>query len=301
MQEKYILMKLDFLCISANNIYGEFIMKKILFLICIIYGVSANYITSLFYIEPLAHIRPSAERTDISHLTEKAVSDYTAEDYELIFQQTGLGKAAVEGLASPLLLTAYQESYFAEIEYNCTMNSPVSFEERIEDSPVMLAPLEDGDVLITNSSHVFSWRNGHAAIVVDAENGITLEAVVIGKNSKLQDTDKWRHYPNFVVLRLKDAEKEERAAIARSAYNYLTDIPYVATIGIIPAKYSEPEIASGTQCAHLVWLAYAAHGYDIDSDRGLIVTPNDILESDLFEVVQVYGTGQMISPPFIRR
>ena len=301
MQEEYIRLKPNFFIAAANNIYGEFIMKKILLLICIIYGVVSNYVASLFYIEPLAHIKPSDERTDISHLTEKAVSDYTAEDYELIFQQTGLGKAAVDSLASPLLLMAYQESYFAEIEFTCTMNSPISFEERIENSPVLLAPLEDGDVLITNSSHVFSWRNGHAAIVVDADNGITLEAVVIGKNSKMQDTDKWRHYPNFVVLRLKDAKKEERAAIARSAYDYLNDIPYVATIGVIPAKYSELEITSGTQCAHLVWLAYAAHGYDIDSDRGMIVTPNDILESELFEVVQVYGTGQMISPPFMRR
>lgn len=266
-------------------------MKKNILLICIIYGVISAYIASLFYTESLAHVAPLAEKVDISHLICKAVSDYTEEDYELIFRQTGLGKAAVDNLASPLLLTAYQESFFAEVEYKCTMNSPISFEERIENSSVLLAPLEDGDVLITTSSHVLSWRNGHAAIVVDAENETTLEAVVIGKNSKVQDTDKWRHYPNFVVLRLKDAKKAERAAIARSAYDYLIDIPYVATIGILPAKYSDLDVVRGTQCAHLVWLAYAAHGYDIDSDNGLIVTPDDILQSDLFEVVQIYGRG----------
>lgn len=266
-------------------------MKKRLILICIIYGTLSAYIASLFHIEPLAYTPPLTSKTDISHLFFKPLSAYTKDDYELIFRQTGLGKAAVDKLKSPLQLIGYQESYFAKPEYTCRMNSPVSFEERIEDSTVMLAPLEDGDVLITNASHVFSWRNGHAAIVVDADNGITLEAVVIGKNSKVQDTDKWRHYPNFVVLRLKDAKKAERTAIAHSAYDYLNDIPYIATIGIIPAKYSELETASGTQCAHLVWLAYAAHGYDIDSDGGLIVTPNDILESDLFEVVQVYGRG----------
>lgn len=266
-------------------------MKKIVLLICIIYGVISNYIASLFYIEPMAHIYPASKRIDITYLTEKNIDEYTNDDYDVIFQQTGLGRPAVEKLSSADLLIDYQESYFAEIEYKCTMNSPVSFEERIVDSSVLLAPLEDGDVFITNASHVFSWRNGHAAIVVDAENRVTLEAVVIGKNSKVQDTDKWRHYPNFTVLRLKNAKKEERAEIARSAYDYLNDIPYIATIGVIPAKYSEPEIASGTQCAHLVWLAYAAHGYDIDSDRGLIVTPNDILESDLFEIVQVYGRG----------
>ena len=266
-------------------------MKKIVFLICIIYGAISNYVASLFYIEPMAHIYPASKRIDITYLTEKDIDEYTSADYDIIFQQTGLGRSAIQNLSLADLLIDYQESYFAEIEYECTMNSPVSFEERIKESSVLLAPLEDGDVLITNSSHVFSWRNGPAAIVVDAENGITLEAVVIGKNSKVQDTDKWRHYPNFAILRLKDSKKAERAAIARSAYDYLNDIPYVATIGVIPAKYSELEIASGTQCAHLVWLAYAAHGYDIDSDRGLIVTPTDILESDLFEVVQVYGMG----------
>ncbi len=266
-------------------------MKKIILMICIIYGAVSAYIASLFYIEPLAHIYPKAERIDITYLTEKAFEDYDDEDFSVIFNQTGLGRLAVEKLASTSLLTEYQDSYFAEIDYECTMNSPVSFEERTENSKVLLAPLEDGDVLITASSHVLSWRNGHAAIVVDAENGITLEAVVIGKNSKIQDIDKWRHYPNFVVLRLKDAKKAERDSIARSAYDYLKNIPYVASIGLIPAKYCELESASGTQCAHLVWLAYAAHGYDIDSDRGFIVTPNDILKSDLFEIVQVYGTG----------
>ena len=45
-------------------------------------------------------------------------------------------------------------------------------------------------------------------LTLESGNRITLEAVVIGKNSKVQDTDKWRHYPNFTVLRLKDSKKE---------------------------------------------------------------------------------------------
>ena len=266
-------------------------MKKNVLLICIIYGIAALYIASLFYIEPIAYISPKAERTSLSRMIMKPVSDYTDEDYAFVYSQTGLGKSAVNSLSSPVMLLDYQNSYFADIDYTCTMNSPVSFEERIENSPILLAPLEDGDILITNASHVLSWRNGHAAIVTDAENGVTLEAVVIGKNSKLQDISKWTHYPNFTVLRLKDADKKERAEIARSATNYLCNVPYVATIGLYPMKYSELNVVRGTQCAHLVWLAYAAHGYDIDCNNGLIVTPNDILESDLFEVVQTYGMG----------
>lgn len=266
-------------------------MKKYVLVICIIYGVISAYISSLFYIESLAYIPPSNEWCCIKYLTEKSPLEYTDEDYQTILKQTGLGKAAVDSLSSPELLLDYQKSYFANIDFECRMNSPVSFEERVIKSPIILAPLEDGDILVTNSSHVLSWRNGHAAIVVNAENGTTLEAVVIGKNSRIQGVSKWTHYPNFTVLRLKDVEKKERAEIAHSAINYLCDIPYMVTIGVFPPKYSELSLTEGTQCAHLVWLAYAAHGYDIDSDNGLIVTPKDILECSLFEVVQTYGTG----------
>ena len=45
----------------------------------------------------------------------------------------------------------------------------------------------------------------------------------------------------------------------------------------------------GTHCAHLVWYAYNRFGYDVDSDGGVIVTPRDIFESPVWEVVQVYG------------
>lgn len=266
-------------------------MKRIIFTVCAVYGVIAAYIASLFYIEPLAYSPPSHEKADLSAIIEKASSDYTESDYEFIYEQTGLGRAAVNSLNSSDRLYDYQKSYFADTRYSCKMNSPVSFEERITDSSVLLAPLEDGDVLITNSSHVMSWRNGHAAIVTDAANGVTLEAVVIGKNSKAQDISKWTRYPNFAVLRLKGADKAKRAAIARSAEKYLNDVPYRVTVGLFPAKYSRPDSVRGTQCAHLVWLAYAAHGYDIDSNHGLIVTPHDILESDLFDTVQTFGMG----------
>lgn len=264
-------------------------MKKSLFLICIFYGIISAYIASLFYIEALAHTCPRSPRQDLSAVADKSAALLTEEDYGFIYSQTGLGKSAVDSLPSLDLLYDYQESYYSDIDFSCNMNSPISFEERISGTPVKLAPLENGDILVTNSSHVFSWRNGHAAIVVDAENGITLEAVVIGKNSKTQNISKWTEYPNFAVLRLKGADKNERDSIARSAMNNLNDIPYNVFIGLFPMKYSELGSVRGTQCAHLVWQAYASFGYDIDSDRGLIVTPMDIYRSDLFEIVQSYG------------
>lgn len=264
-------------------------MKKWIFLICIFYGLAAAYVSSLFSAEAEAYVPPAAERRDLGYLPEKGVPAYTERDYELIREQTGLGRSAVQSLADPRQLLKYQDRYFGGADFICDMNSPISYEERIIGDPALLAPLEDGDILVTSSSHVLSWRNGHAAIVVNAAKGVTLEAVVIGSNSRTQDISKWTRYPNFAVLRLKNADKKERAEIARSAMENLDDIPYRVTIGLFPAKYSELSLVSGTQCAHLVWLAYAANGYDIDSNHGLIVTPKDILESDLFEQVQIFG------------
>ena len=264
-------------------------MKKHIFTVCIIYAVIAGYIASHFYTESLAYIPPAAARQDISAVVERSPAELTEEDYRFIFEQTGLGRAAVSGLSDLSLIYDYQESFFFPVEFECEKNSPISFEERIQGKTVKLAPLEDGDILVTSSAHVFSWRNGHAAIVVDADSGTTLEAVVIGKNSKTQHISKWTKYPNFAVLRLKDADKNERAAIARFAMDNLYNIPYNVFIGLYPMKYSRTGSVTGTQCAHLIWLAYAAYGYDIDSSRGLIVTPQDILKSDRFEIVQVYG------------
>lgn len=266
-------------------------MKKHIFTVCIAYAVIAGYIASHFYTESIAYIPPASTRQDLSAVAEKSPAELTDEDYCFIFEQTGLGRAAVSGLSDLSLLYDYQESYYAPMEFECEKNSPISFEERIRSRSVRLAPLEDGDIFVTSSAHVLSWRNGHAAIVVDADRGTTLEAVVIGKNSKTQHISKWTKYPNFAVLRLKDADKNERAMIARSAMENLYNIPYNVFIGLYPMKYSRLGNVTGTQCAHLIWLAYAAYGYDIDSSRGLIVTPRDILKSDRFEIVQVYGMG----------
>ncbi len=267
-------------------------MKKRIFILLAIYTIASAYVSSLFYIEGLAYSAPSADMLDLSTVVLKSCyNELSEEDYEFIYSQTGLGRSAVQSLDSLERLYDYQESYFAEIDFRCKANSPISCEERVRDSRILLAPLEDGDILVTNASHVFSWRNGHAAIVTDAENGKTLEAVVIGTNSKPQSISKWTSYPNFAVLRLKGADKETRAEIAKTALEYLDDVPYNVFIGLYPMKYSNITTVKGTQCAHLVWLAYAAYGYDIDSNGGLIVTPKDIAESELFEVVQTYGRG----------
>ena len=40
--------------------------------------------------------------------------------------------------------------------------------------------IQDGDILVTDSTYCLCFRHGHAALVVDAKRGITLEAFGIG-------------------------------------------------------------------------------------------------------------------------
>ncbi len=260
--------------------------KNIWVMLCV-YAVIAAYVCSKNYTEAIAHIKPVAFESLKSVIYRS--NGFTDEDYALIYRQTGLGKAAVDSLGSTERLIECQAAYFAEIDYECVRTSPVSFEEYVLKPMVKIIGIENGDILVTRSSHILSWRNGHAAIVTDAEKGSTLEAVVIGKNTSFQHISKWEAYPNFKVLRLKNATAEERSRIAETAVRYLENKPYNVFVGVLPRKYTPIEQVYGTQCAHLVWLAYAAYGYDIDSDGGMIVTPDDISESPLLETVQSYG------------
>ncbi len=258
-------------------------LMKILWLMVII----SSYISSVFYTEYHTRYNPDYDEIDISFLIEK--TEYTDYEYELIFMQTGLGKCAVDTLKNKADLLTFQKNFFDIPEYKCEIVTPVSFGERVTNGSVKFAPIQNGDVLVSLNSHVMSWRCGHAGIVVDAKEGTTLEAVVIGQNTKTQNITKWKKYPSFIILRLKDADNIEREEIANSAIEYLNDKPYRTFIGVYPKKYCCISEAKGTQCAHLVWMAYAANGYDIDSNKGLVVTPHDIMNSDLFEIVQVYG------------
>ncbi|MGN1304204.1 MAG: hypothetical protein ACI4YB_04120 [Oscillospiraceae bacterium] len=251
--------------------------------------VLAMYSSSLLYIEQMAHIYPKTEWKSLENIVKKTPGTLTESELELVFEQTGLGRAAVMKLTDLEKLDFYQDNYYSEVEYERFANSPFSSEEYVEAPTATLDFIEKGDILITHSSRVFSWRNGHAAIVIDADEGKTLEAVVIGQDTCIQDIEKWRHYPNFLVLRLKDADEQLRSDIADTALELLCDKPYRLLTGVFSKKYPDRENIAGTQCAHLVWLACAYHGFDIDSDGGLIVTPKDISESDLLEVVQSYG------------
>ena len=250
--------------------------------------------------ERFAHIVPHYAKEDISALADKE-SDWTEEEINTLYRQTGLGKPALLQMKSqtvyengkPVPLSAqlkeYQDALFYEGEVVHQHVADVSNRDIMKDSGAKVAPvMQAGDVFVNSSTHTLGFRNGHAALVLD-ENGTVLESFQVGYNSACSSRgDEWfAESSNFILLRLK-APLDIRTEIAENAYNTLRGIPYTLTVGIFSKKY-QGEIPKGTQCSHLVWQAFRNAGYDIDSNGGIVVTPRDIARSPLFEVVQVYG------------
>lgn len=256
--------------------------------------------------EAEVHYTPDYPEEDIIPYLEKEA--LTEEEYHILYRQTGLSRIAVDTLQKENrienevenrkqnrieeIMLALQKRFFAEVEIDCECDSLIfrevlktqDTELQLSDTNTAIMPvLENGDILITFNTHFLGWRNGHAAIVVDAEKGLTLEALTLGRDSAVLSLKSWAARPSFAVLRLAEASKEQRAEIAAYAEEALVQLPYHLTAGIGGGEIS------GTQCAHLVWCAYQKFGYDLDSDGGWIVTPKDLYESPLLEVIQLYG------------
>lgn len=236
---------------------------------------------------------PDYDKVDLTEILEdKAL---TEEDFQFLFMQTGLARTELEELLADgkeELIYSIQDRFFAEPEVSCEQNSIISWEEWIanEEDRITFTDLEDGDILITPCSHTFGWRNGHSAIVVDAKAGETLESVVLGKKSSVQSLTKWEKYPCVMVFRLKGVSEEIRKEIAKNAKENLCGIDYGFDMGFLTPKY-ETELSERTHCAHLIWQTYRSLGYDLDSDKGRIVTPKDLAGSSLLEPVQVVGVN----------
>lgn len=251
--------------------------------------------------EAASHWKPDYAKLDLHPMLSQ--SQLSSSDYDLLYAQTGLSRSTLHTLLTSnrtAEILSAQDALFADIAISCESNSIISKEEHSVDSTgrtvccTHIPELENGDILFTSSSHTLGWRNGHVAIVVDAASRITLESVVLGENSCLQSVNKWETYPTFLVLRLKNASCETRSAIASNAQKLLFNVPYgLLSVHKYPISDASP---SFTHCSHLVWYAYEQAGYDLDSDGGLIVTPNDIAESPLLEIVQVYGINPQEVP-----
>lgn len=208
-----------------------------------------------------------------------------AKSYEKLFLQTGLGREGIIQLSKESIdleefektLRTYQTQFFSGTGHK------------------QMVSLKKGDVLVSMSQRLCYYPHGHAAIYVGGEKKEILEARSYAAGSCMCKKDKWKKLSSFVILRLRDEvvdlfmerEGENPSHMAADyAKENLNGLPYSLFKDIRLDTGEKPKY---TQCAHLVWYAYYAVGLDIDENRGLIVKPKDFLESDVFEVVQVFG------------
>lgn len=288
----------------------------------ILAGLSAALAVWTASAEALAHYAPECAREDLTSILKKDA--LTDGDYAILFSQTGMARPGVDELYASgrqWELIGLQQRYFASAEVECSHTGLFVRSERlinfqsIVQNVDFLPTVQNGDILITFNGHFFGWRSGHAAIVVDAGERLTLEAIMPGWDSGICSLENWQEYPGFALLRLKGAPAGEREQIAAYAREHLAGLPYSLTAftdssgdGLTAQGAGAGSAASigsgrrqernwsggeddlsGTQCAHLVWYAYQHFGYDLDSNGGLVVTPSDLYHSDLLELVQIYG------------
>lgn len=249
-------------------------------------------------------------------------------DYLTLYQQTGLGPDAVRSVLQKenglSLLTAHQKNFLSPVilsQSDCVWATQKKQVVDKDGNPVQaftLADVKNGDILLTFSSYTSGYSHGHAGIVTDAKKGVVLEAITPGSPSESCDISHWYSYATCLQLRLSpDAATNCRCgaahrtadaladsgqlpgAIASYADKYLNNRTYSLTAGITSRKETtfDADTAAGTQCAHLVWSAYHAFGYDIDADGGMLVTVSDIADSPLLSVVQLYGLDTRDYPP----
>lgn len=259
------------------------IFSVILIVLLLIAGLlEAGVFAEHFLYRPYA---PDYKKEDISSLLEK--EERSEQDYQKLYAQTGLSAAAIEDILKKHdkdFVLEIQEDFFAGYKVNSEQFAPFTCYHYI-DKNIKTAPLKDGDIIVTPTTHFSVFRLGHASILSDAENGEMVSATGYMRKSYIEGIFELTDRPAFVILRPKNRQAAQKAA--KFAGENLTDLQYSVSVGLTAPKF--PERADRTQCGHLVWYAYKKQGIDIDSNGGPFVFPSDILNSPELEVVQVYG------------
>ncbi|WP_232696905.1 hypothetical protein [Brevibacillus daliensis] len=253
-------------------------------------------ILSIFIIQNNKSSDLHYEKIDISPLLQKEILQ--EDDYTTLFYQTGLGKSAIDTIRkqenADQAMYQYQKNFFHPPKSISKKLNPITKQDVFVDKDentvfgFTLAPIEEGYILLTKSTYTLTYRHGHAAIVVDKEKGLILEAFSMGENSGMNHINNWTQYDSFMMLKLKDTSVQAARQIATYAKENLMNLPYNLFTGLIK-KFPPIDRLQSTHCSQLVWYPFMAYGYDIDSTGGNIVTPRDIANSPLFEIVQIYG------------
>lgn len=272
-------------------------MKKKCKLLLIIFSVVTVTIFVVLFLSELGDYYPAEGKPE--DLSQIAADGITEEEFKTLKKQTGLGKSAVEDILKeekPMeILERFQQQNFKKYDVACEyMFFPVTKLETLKDEngksvKLELPKLKSGDILVTKSTHTLIFRHGHAGLVTNADASEVLEAMMIGTNSTYSNLASWKRYPSVAVLRPKNLSEEEIKSAIEYAEENLHDVKYDLTAGLFDKKIDIGEGVNKTHCSHLVWAAYKAVGIDIDSNGGMLILPEDFLESDELEVIWSYG------------
>ena len=275
-------MKRDY----ANNKKKRPVLRGFCIALAVLVAVFLVLEVGVFALHFKESYHPDYKKEDISAVLAK--EELSIEDYSLLFSQTGLTKLGVDSLISAGRkedILKIQEDYFARYEIKKIQFSPLTCcHENYEE--IETVPLENGDVIVSPTSHFSFFAMGHSAIVVDSGEGKVINSTGYNNKSCYEDISAVTIDPSFIILRPK-ADKETREQIARYTQQELLDLPYSVSVGILFPKFSEKPIA--TNCSHLIWHAFKKSGIDIDSNGGKVVMPMDIARSEHFDIVQIRG------------
>ncbi len=221
--------------------------------LCLAAVLTALQTGALHQTHTTVHWSPDYEMVNILPLLQK--STRTAEDYTILYAQTGLTRIGIEDLLDandiPRILEI-QRRYFEDYTVETATFAPFASTQTI-DGNGMFGLLRNGD-LIVSSSAFFSWfRCGHAAMMVDTATQQVINAVSIGIDSALEHLSNFESRANFMVLRPK-LPAELREQVAAYAKSNLVGLPYHLTAGLLSDKFESP--ITSTHCSHLVWYAY---------------------------------------------
>lgn len=295
------LLYTNFIFLTGNNIPNilkqelSTIKKRGKLLLLIISVLISLYCIFIWKNIYDASYTPEGPQANISGILKKKT--LCSEDYSFLFKQTGLSKTAIDEfrLSSDgnKKIISIQNNYFKRNKIFREQLNPFTVQESILVNGslsrfIQMAPVKNGDILLTKSCYTLYWRHGHCGIVIDAKKGITLESLTPGSHSITQDISKWQYFPTFKILRLKNADQKKLNEIAAYAAKNLAGIKY----GICSPKRYDDTKPKVENCSQMIWQAYYHYGYDIDGNKGLLVTPSDLAKSDLFEVVQTFGFPQ---------
>ncbi|MDE7083476.1 MAG: hypothetical protein K2O89_07235 [Clostridia bacterium] len=233
-------------------------------------------------------IQPDYEMIDLDGYLDGEITD---EDYEVLYRQTGLTKIGIDralekGETGKKLIKKIQADFF---EPHTVMNgqvAPYACTDYIE-THISNIYLEDGDIIVTSSTHISSVRIGHAGLVTNGSLEKVLQANAYGTYSRIGNIWDFTDRVNFLILR-PDPEKISSGVVknvVEYAQSSLVGIPYEGLAGVVTNKNN----IERTQCAHIIWYAYKQFGIDLDSNGGSMVVPYDLANSAYLQPVQVFG------------